>query len=559
MRSIQTKFIGLILGCVLLCSAVIGGAGILSAKQVIDKNSTQLMNRLCSEKALELDALLSRIEQSVRTLAVYTADQLEGVEQLKTDAAYMEAYTKKLESVVINAADNTEGALAVYVRYNPDFAPPTSGLFWSKSDRNGRFQQLTPTDFSSYNPADIEHVGWYYLPVKAGKAVWMEPYLNQNIDVRMISYVIPIYKDNETIGVVGMDIDFGVIEKLAADTYIYDSGYAFLLNDSGEVMYHKDFALGTLAGNVAQNLSPMINELKNVSSGSNLFTYQLDGQEKRMAFRTIRNGMRLAVTAPATEIDRAKNNLILLIGVAVVVIASISVFMTVLLTRRLIRPLKELNAAAKKIADGDLSISLTQPSRDEVGALAESFQQTVNHLQKYINYINGLAYRDPLTGVKNKTAYLETEQRLEEEMRLGRPEFALVVLDINGLKNINDNYGHDFGDMLIVDACKLICKTFKRSPVYRIGGDEFVAVLEGGDYENYSTLLDELELGMQEHNKSGRADSHLSIARGIAIYNSETDLVFANVFKRADDAMYQNKAVMKQRERENESGSCNES
>ena len=548
MKSIQTKFISLILGCVLLCSAVIGGAGILSSERVIDTNSAQLMNRICSERTLELDALLSRIEQSVKTLAMYTTDQLQSVERLKTEPAYMEEYTQKLEDVSINAADNTEGAVAVYIRYNPSFAPPTSGLFWSKSGTDGRFQQLTPTDFSNFSSSDLEHVGWYYLPVKAGKAVWMEPYLNQNIDVRMISYVIPIYKDNETVGVVGMDIDFTLIENLVADIDVYDNGYAFLLNDSGKVMYHRRIELGTPAESVDQSLVPMVKELKNTSSGNNLFTYQMGGQERKMSFRTLRNGMRLSITAPKSEIDRAKNNLILVISISVILIAFISVLLTILLTRRLVRPLKELNVAARKIADGDLSISLTQPSRDEVGTLAESFQQTVSHLQKYINYINGLAYRDPLTGVKNKTAYVEAEKRLEEEMRLGRPEFALVVLDINDLKSVNDHYGHDFGDLLIIDACKLICKTFKRSPVYRIGGDEFVAILEGGDLENYSALLDEFELAMEAHNSDGREDSHLSIARGIAIYNHETDLVFANVFKRADDAMYQNKASIKERE-----------
>ena len=121
--------------------------------------------------------------------------------------------------------------------------------------------------------------------------------------------------------------------------------------------------------------------------------------------------------------------------------------------------------------------------------LADSFQQTVSHLQKYINYINGLAYRDALTGVKNKTAYQETIANLEERTRTGRPEFAMIVFDINNLKIINDTLGHDFGDILIIDSCKLICKVFKRSPVYRIGGDEFVVILENDDFNKYEELL----------------------------------------------------------------------
>ncbi len=546
MRSIQTKFLTLILSCVLLSSVVIGGAGVRIAHTVVDRDSAQIMNLLCGEKACELDGLFSRIEQSVKTLALYTSEQLESLDRLKTDPAYMDAYTEQITSVAVNAADNTEGALAVYVRYNPEFAPPTSGLFWSRTTRNGSFQELTPTDFSTYSPSDTEHVGWYYVPVNNGAATWMEPYFNQNIGVEMVSYVIPLYRDNETVGVVGMDIDFSIIEDVVNGTRVYDSGYAFLVDGQGMVVSHREIPMGTPMGNADESLIPVVRELENGTTGSGLFTYQWKGQEKELSFRTLRNTMRLAVTAPVSEINAARNGLILHILTALLVIAALSVALTVLFTRRLVRPLKELNVAAKKIAAGDYSVTISNQTKDEVGTLADSFQKTVDSLQKYITYINGLAYRDPLTGVKNKTAYLEAERQMEERMRTGRPEFAVVVMDINGLKEVNDTCGHDFGDILIIDACKLICRTFKRSPVYRIGGDEFVVILENGDLEHYAELLEAFTRGMAECSSS-RPGETLSIARGIAIYDSATDLVFANVFKRADDAMYQNKAVMKAR------------
>ena len=128
MKSIQTKFIVLILGCILLSSSVIGGAGILNAKHVVDEDSVKIMNLMCKEKTGNQCAV-SRIQQSVKTLAVYSIEQLESVECLKTDSEYINAYTHKLETVAVNAASNTEGALAVYVRFNPEFTPPTSSLF----------------------------------------------------------------------------------------------------------------------------------------------------------------------------------------------------------------------------------------------------------------------------------------------------------------------------------------------------------------------------------------------------------------------------------------------
>ena len=545
MKSIQTKFIVLILVCILVCSTIIGGAGVFNSKQVVDKDSAKMMNSTCSEKSKELDALLKRIEQSVHTLAVYTSEEIDSIDRLKKEPAYEKAVTKKIESVAVNAANNTEGAVAVYLRYNPDFSKPTSGLFWSKTDRNGRFQKLTPTDFSRYSPEDMEHVGWYYIPVKNGKATWMEPYMNENLKIRMISYVIPLYMDNEVIGVVGMDIDFDIITDNVANMRIYDNGYAFLVDKKGKVMYHKEVENGVSMESTDESLSSVVKELGNGTSGSSLIAYQWKSKNKKMAFRSLANGMCLALTAPVKEIDAEKNSLILQISIATIFIALIAVIFTIILTRRIVRPLKQLNEAAQKIADGDFSISLTHQTKDEVGTLAGSFQKTVNHLQKYIDYINGLAYRDSMTGVKNKTAYHDAVKRLEEEMRLGRPKFAVIVFDINWLKYVNDNYGHDFGDMLIMDCSKLICKTFSRSPVFRIGGDEFVVLLENGDFEHYSELLEEFQSQVDMHNRGCRDDLKISIARGTAIYNDTTDIVFGDVFKRADEAMYQNKAAMK--------------
>ena len=71
---------------------------------------------------------------------------------------------------------------------------------------------------------DTEHVGWYYIPVKNGKATWMDPYLNSNVNVYMISYVVPIMIDNEAIGVVGMDIDFNPVSYTHLDVYKRQDG-----------------------------------------------------------------------------------------------------------------------------------------------------------------------------------------------------------------------------------------------------------------------------------------------------------------------------------------------
>ncbi|MEE6208518.1 MAG: GGDEF domain-containing protein, partial [Alphaproteobacteria bacterium] len=153
-----------------------------------------------------------------------------------------------------------------------------------------------------------------------------------------------------------------------------------------------------------------------------------------------------------------------------------------------------------------------------------------------------MAYRDPLTGVKSKLAYLERLGDLEGRVEAGSlSKYGVVVFDVNGLKKINDTLGHDEGDEYIRSACRLICEQFKHSPVFRIGGDEFVAILEGEDYENREDLLKSFETAVEEY----RANGKVVVSSGMAVYQTETDDSYNDVFKRADKKMYERKGYLK--------------
>lgn len=546
MKSLKTKVIALVLGCMLSSSFVIGSFSILSSKKAVSADSAQIMNLLCENKSKEISALLSRIEQSVNTLTLYASRQIVDSDKFKTDSSYVDQFTDHLTDIAINAAANTEGAMTVYIRYNPEYTSPTSGLFCSKSSTDSTFKSLEPTNLSLYDPTDTSRVGWFYEPAKNKKGTWMEPYLNDNINIEMISYVIPFYVNDIFIGVVGMDIDFSVLQTIVEETTVYENGYAYLTDENANLIYHQDLPRGTALmdynnGEFREAAEMLLKD----SSQQSLITYNYHGYQRKAAFRSLQNGMRLVLAAPTSDIDKQANQLILQILIASFVIVALTIILTFIFTRRLVKPLLELTDAAQKIAAGDLSISITHHSKDEVGTLAESFRETVKHLHKYISYINELAYRDPLTGVKNKTAYLEVANQMDELARLKRPEFAVIVFDINGLKNVNDTYGHDFGDILIADTCKIICHTFKQSPIYRIGGDEFVALLENEDYKNSMQLLSKLQCDIDVYNEQPHNKIKISVAKGIAVYSESTDFTFQDVFKRADNAMYFNKAKMK--------------
>lgn len=188
---------------------------------------------------------------------------------------------------------------------------------------------------------------------------------------------------------------------------------------------------------------------------------------------------------------------------------------------------------------------LSGDMRDYVVGIAEA-EKEVRGLKEHVNEINAIAYKDGLTHVKNKNAYEEKKALIEKDIKeKGSVEFGIVMADINCLKNINDIYGHDKGDEYIKGACKIICDTYSHSSVYRVGGDEFVVLLQGRDYANRDQLIkvarDIFDVIM--HDTEKEAWNRFSMAIGMSIWQTGDD--FDVVFNRADQKMYEEKARIK--------------
>ena len=182
--------------------------------------------------------------------------------------------------------------------------------------------------------------------------------------------------------------------------------------------------------------------------------------------------------------------------------------------------------------------------RDYINGITAAENETRN-LKEHVNEINVIAYRDALTHVKNKSAYEEKHTQLNKDIVNGTAEFGIVMADVNSLKEINDKYGHERGDEYIKGACKIISDVYHHSPVYRIGGDEFVVILQNRDYQNREDLLDEVRRAFADAMSNSDADpwNRYSAAIGMAIFEVDDD--FDKVFSRADQMMYDEKAKIK--------------
>ena len=189
-------------------------------------------------------------------------------------------------------------------------------------------------------------------------------------------------------------------------------------------------------------------------------------------------------------------------------------------------------------------VSYVSPWHAFVGALVYLYIQLHSYREQSLDI---LVYTDSLTGLKNYAAYAHIKEKLAKKIAEdATTRFAVVVMDVNDLKKVNDRYGHESGNTLILCASKLLCDVFKHSPVCRIGGDEFVAILENSDYENrealYQSFMDQMKT------TTFYADyTHLPLtaALGMCDYSPEKHSSFDDVFQKADSAMYENKAQAK--------------
>ena len=171
-----------------------------------------------------------------------------------------------------------------------------------------------------------------------------------------------------------------------------------------------------------------------------------------------------------------------------------------------------------------------------------SMRKRAHQSEFELGVMKEIANTDPMTGVKSKHAYLEFEKLLNSRIEEGIAEnFEIIVFDVNGLKHINDTQGHKAGDAYICCASNVICEMFKHSPVYRIGGDEFVVVLHGYDLEHHDSLIEKFNTMVEENIAKG----DVVVSLGHSEYIPGKDTTMRSVFSRADVEMYERKRYLK--------------
>ena len=481
MRHIKTKITLIIIVAIILSMGIVTLLSMDSIKRLGQEDSEQILMLLCETGQKNLDSYFVSVEQSVGLIASYVETDLE-----QTDIEELPEHVDRVRSIFEDIASKTNGVLTYYYRIDPEVTSDTSGFWYVDTEGTG-FVEHAVTDISQYDTADTSDIVWFTVPKVTGEPVWLPPYETENLNVYVLSYNVPVYKNGDFIGVIGIEIDYSTIANQVDNIRLYDTGYAFIIDEDGGIIYHPYLDILTMTPDEIPAVPDGM-----LSEGVNT-RYVFDGVEKQGVCLTLHNGMKLTVSVPVDEINGHWESLVSKTVYASIFVLLIFGLIAMYVSGTITKPLIELTKAAQKVSAGDYDVDISYRSNDEVGILSHAFEDLVTNLRVNVAKLKEdnarleeASIRDALTGARNRFAL-----RRDYDTYIDK-EVHLMMFDIDDFKSVNDGNGHAIGDYLLKKTSDILINNFGKENVYRYGGDEFLIITGDVTEKDFKRILSNL-------------------------------------------------------------------
>ncbi|MBQ6637601.1 MAG: diguanylate cyclase [Lachnospiraceae bacterium] len=494
MNSIRTKTTLITVIAMVVAMTITAFIGINAIRSLGKSSSEQMLLLLCETGEKNLDHYFNGIEQSVALVSSFAETDLE-----QTDLSDLDKHMERVSSMFSKIADRTDGVLTYYYRIDPSVSKDVKG-FWFVNEGGAGFKEHEVTAIEEYDTTDTSSLVWFTVPKSTGKPVWLPPYVTENLDVLVLSYNVPIYKDGQFIGVVGIELDYTTMANLVDNIRLYENGYAFINDAQGNIIYHPYIDVAYLTEENKPKVPAGLIDSKQI------VRYDYEGEEKMACCMELSNGMRLNVSVPVSEINGNWKSLIAKTLVVCIILLIVFTLITIHFADSITKPLIDLTKAAEKAGQGDYDVSLEYHSNDEVGVLSKAFELLIARIKSDIAELNGLNNRlkednlsleaattkDSLTGVKNRFALRRDYEKYDDT------NVHLMMLDIDDFKKVNDRYGHSVGDYLLRKVGDALSEFFGADYSYRYGGDEFLVIFPDVEEEKFKILIQEMEARLND-------------------------------------------------------------
>ena len=514
MHSIRTQITAMTVCVIVIAMSIAAVLGVTAIRNIGNRDADKLLFSMCETGQKNLNYYFQSVEKSAEMVSAYVESDLDGL-----DDEHLQAHLDRVSDIFEKLIYNTNGVMTYYYRIDPAISDEVKGFWYVNLDGEG-FEKHEVTDISRYDTEDTSQLVWFTVPKSTGKAAWLPPYITDNLDVRVLSYNIPVFYESQFVGVIGIEIDYSAMAEEVNSITLYENGYAFLNDSDGNIVYHPRMDVTTM------DTQPKVPD--GLLSEDKSIRYTFDGVEKQGVWLPLGNGMRLNVSVPVQEINADWQKWSVEIAIVFAVLLVVFILIIMAFVGRIIKPLRTLTKAAEQISEGYYDCELDYDKNNEVGVLTGSFKKLIANLNTYIANLNEAAHIDALTGIKNRLAL-----RRDYSSYQGH-EVTVMMIDLNDFKQINDTRGHEEGDRILRETGKLLADTFGKEYCYRYGGDEFLVIVS----DISSTEFHE-KLKYVEQNKPVIADTEragFSVGHVRAMLN-DYDLL-RTLISKADEKMY---------------------
>ena len=272
--SLQKQVMAFLIMTLVLLTALLSFAAFEIVGNEKDRDIAIEMNTITANEAEKLNHDYIRFEDAVNHMVGMTDFYITSVDDI------MDPVKRNLQKIYDIFSQTTNMSLSYYCVYNPELVGKQQGFFYTRNAADN-MEKREMTIISDFNPEDIERVGWYTIPIRERKAVWLPPYYNKNTRRYTISYCVPYYKNDVLIAVIGMDFNFEILLNMVDQIHFSKKGYAYLKSADGTVHYHAhDFMLGNVHGD--ENLKRVKNRelLSKDTSGNEVLSYWKEGRDR---------------------------------------------------------------------------------------------------------------------------------------------------------------------------------------------------------------------------------------------------------------------------------------
>lgn len=531
--SLKRKVLAVCLAGMILMALCVGGISLWTISHLTYDYEIQNMNHIVDTKATIINDELLRSENVVDYAANSVSREIKDPAKLR-DPEFQQRMAEFVDNDFQNAKTDLNIICSYYLYYP---SANVSALWKASDDRDEHFYDVLERQRDENSRVIPRHVLSFAYLMDEGQASWTQPYYSTYLKRYIISYLSPVYKDGVMVAIIGVDLDFqAFIDRLYANPPEGEHGMIILSDATGTVEYSPKKPLGVPLVDKDIHLKDTPSKVTEAGqTDRTMLTYTWAGEPSIAGIKTLRNGMNFIDLRQIPQIYDRTHKAFMQMGMGLVAVCILASLLPLYMISRLSERLQLVIEAAKEVGEGNYDVKLHDTQPDDIGELSRNFQAMAEKVAAAQGNLTYMSQHDALTGVLNR---MGLDKEVSDWLKAHPASHgALVSLDLDGFKFINDLHGHMAGDEALRTLSKDLIESFGHEQIIgRNGGDEFVVFMKDTEPEQAEKVIKAFSSKVKTFTYDGETHA-FSVSIGYTLYKGDGTSL-SRLFHQSDTALY---------------------